>query len=105
MDKNQMNYDANDLRVIENSGHMDANESIFFARQLEYVKAQTYDIKYPAMNALNLFPVDTSAGAGAKTITYRQYDSVGAAKVIANYAQDQILDIAKSIWMLTATLS
>ena len=24
---------------------------------------------------------------------------------IANYAQDQILDIAKSIWMLTATLS
>jgi NTP pyrophosphatase (non-canonical NTP hydrolase) len=26
-------------------------------------------------------------------------------KEIANYAQDQILDLAKSIWMLTATLS
>lgn len=90
MDINQMTYDAQDVRIIENSGLLraDANESIFFARQLEYVRAKTYDIKYPALNAMALFPIDTTAGAGAKTITYRQYDSVGAAKVIANYAND-----------------
>jgi hypothetical protein len=86
--QDQMHYDELDLRVIEGSGRLDANESVFFARQLEYVKGKTYDIKYPAMNALSLFPISTEAGAGAKTITYRQYDSVGMAKVIANYSQD-----------------
>jgi hypothetical protein len=86
--QDQMHYDELDLRVIEGSGRLDANESVFFARQLEYVKSKTYDIKYPAMNALALFPVSTEAGAGAKSITYRQYDMVGMAKVIANYATD-----------------
>lgn len=88
MKLDQMHYDANELRYIESTNRLDANESVFFARQLEYVKSQTYDIKYPALSALALFPIDTSAGPGAKTITYRQYDSVGAAKVLANYAND-----------------
>lgn len=86
--KDQMHYDANELRYVESTNRLDANESVFFARQLEYIRSRTYDIKYPARNALALFPVDTSAGAGAKTITYRQYDSVGAAKIIANYSSD-----------------
>lgn len=83
-------YDAQDLKAIENSNLLraDDNETIFFARQLEYVKSRTYDIKRPDLSAFNLFPVDTSAGAGAKTITYRQYDSVGSAKIIASYAED-----------------
>lgn len=88
MKLDQMHYDANELRYIESTNRLDANESVFFARQLEYVKSQTYDIKYPALSALALFPIETSAGPGAKTIIYRQYDSVGAAKVIANYAND-----------------
>lgn len=84
----KMNYDAQDLRAIESTGRLDANESIFFARQLEAIKAQTYDVKRVNLNALTLFPVDTSISEGADTITYRQYDSVGMAKVIANYAND-----------------
>lgn len=83
-----MNYDAQDLRAIESSGRLDAGESIFFARQLEYIKAKTYDIKRPNLNALTLMPVDTSVPEGAETVTYRQYDSVGMAKIIANYAND-----------------
>ena len=83
-----MNYDAQDLRAIESSGRLDANESIHFARQLEYVKSQAYDVKRPQLSALTLFPVDTSVPAGASTVTYRQYDQVGMAKVIANYADD-----------------
>jgi hypothetical protein len=86
--QDQMHYDELDLRVIENSGRLDANESVFFARQLEYIKGKTYDILYPEMHAMRLFPISTEAGAGAKTITYHQYDSVGMAKIIANYAQD-----------------
>lgn len=84
----EMKYDANDLRAIENSGRFDANESIFFARQLEAIKAQTYDVKRANLNALQLMPVSTDVPEGATTITYRQYDTVGMAKVIANYAND-----------------
>ena len=70
------------------SQRLDANENIFFQRQLEYIKAQTYDIKYPALKARELFPVSYEAGPAAKTITYRQFDQVGMAKIIANYSRD-----------------
>jgi len=83
-----LNYDAADLRAIESTGRFDANESVFFARQLEYVKAKTYDIKRVPLNAMRLMPVSTETPEGATTITYRQYDGVGMAKVIANYAND-----------------
>lgn len=84
----KMNYDAQDLRAIEASGRFDANESVFFARQLEFIKSQSYDVKRAKLNALEIFPVSTATPEGATTITYRQYDSVGAAKIIANYAND-----------------
>lgn len=88
MKHDQMKYDEADLRVISATGRFDANESVFFARQLEYVKTQTYDIKRVALSALVLMPVSTAIPEGATTHTYRQYDSVGMAKVIANYAND-----------------
>jgi hypothetical protein len=84
----QMNYDAQDLRAIEASGRLDANEGVFFARQLEFIKSQSYDVKRPQLNALRLLPVSTATPEGATTITYRQYDTVGLAKIIANYAND-----------------
>lgn len=68
--------------------NLDANESVFFARELEHIKAQTYDIVYPELKAVKYIPVSTDAGAGAETITYTQYDEVGMAKVISNYADD-----------------
>lgn len=85
-----MNYDADDLRIIENSGvfRSDANESLYFARQLESIRAKTYDVKRAKLGAVALFPVDTSTNAGAEYITYRQYDTVGIAKIIANYTDD-----------------
>jgi len=67
---------------------LDANELLFFRRQLESVKKKTYDVKYPNLKARFFFPVDTSAGPGATSITYRQYDEVGMAKIVANYAKD-----------------
>lgn len=88
MNKDQMKYDEAALRVIQNTGRFDANESVFFARQLEFIKSQTYDIKRVALSALTLMPVSTAIPEGATTHTYRQYDTVGMAKVIANYAND-----------------
>lgn len=66
----------------------DADESIFFARELEHVKSKSYDKKYSQLKARTLFPVSMDAGPGAETITYEQYDAVGIAKVISSYADD-----------------
>lgn len=66
----------------------DANETAHFARQLEFVKAQTYDIKFGKLKALEFVPLDTSAPEGAESVTYRQWTEVEAAKVIANMADD-----------------
>lgn len=87
MDKNQIVVDEATNRAVAQF-NMDSNESIFFARELEHVKSGTYDIKYPQLKATQLIPVSTDAGTGAETITYTQYDSVGIAKIIANYADD-----------------
>ena len=86
----KMNYDENDLRAIENTGafRADTGEAVFFARQLEYVKSQTYDVKRANLNALTIMPVSTEINPGATTVTYRQFDTVGMAKVIANYGTD-----------------
>lgn len=82
------NYDAMDADLYQRATRCDANEGVFFARQLEHVRSQTYDIKRPKPTALTIMPVDTSIPEGATTITYRQFDTVGMAKVIANYAND-----------------
>lgn len=62
--------------------------SVFFARELDYVKAQSYDVEYPEFSALSLFPVSSEVDAGAETVTYYSYDKVGLAKIISNYATD-----------------
>ncbi len=68
--------------------NMDANESIYFARELEHVKARTYDVVYPEIMYPRVFPISSEVSPAAKTITYRQYDMVGHAKLIHNYAND-----------------
>lgn len=70
--------------------HLDANESAFFERQLEHVKAQTYNVKYPELKAASgmVFEIDSSASNGDETITYQQYDQFGMAKIISDYADD-----------------
>jgi hypothetical protein len=68
--------------------HLDADESIFFARELEHIKSKSYDIQFAELKARSLIPVSSEAGPGAESITYEQYDQVGVAKIIASYADD-----------------
>jgi len=70
------------------SKNLDANESIFFARELEMKKSRSFDRKYPEFKATRLIPVSTEAGPGAEVITYESFDKVGIMKIIANYADD-----------------
>jgi len=67
---------------------LDATGAAFFARQLEYVKAKTYDVQYQDLLYRMLFPVSTETPAGATTITFRTYDKAGMAKIINTYAKD-----------------
>jgi hypothetical protein len=67
---------------------LDASGAVFFARQLEFVKAQTYDVEYADLLYRTLFPVNTNVPAGATQITYQTYDRAGMAKIINGYAKD-----------------
>lgn len=71
-----------------NTGYLDADGAFFFQRQLEHIKARSYDVRYPELKARTLFPVSNEGGAGITSITYRTYDQSGAAKIINAYADD-----------------
>lgn len=62
--------------------------SVFFARELDHVKAKSYDVEYPELTALSLFPQSSEADEGAETITYYTYDRTGVAQIIDNYSTD-----------------
>lgn len=68
--------------------NLDSGETAFFTRQLESIKSQTYDVIKKPLRAMELIPVDSTAGAGAESIVYYQYDITGMAKIISNYADD-----------------
>jgi len=68
--------------------NLDANEGVFYARELEHIKARTYDKKYPALTYRELIPISMEGGEGITSITYESYDRVGMAKLINAYAAD-----------------
>lgn len=68
--------------------NLDAAETVFFARELESKAARSYDVIKAPLKAFELFPVDTSDGPGCETISYKQFDQTGIAKIIGNYADD-----------------
>jgi len=65
-----------------------AEFTAFLARQLEQIKARQYDVKRPPLKAFDLMPISSEINPGAETITYRQYDKTGIAKIIAGFADD-----------------
>lgn len=100
-----LDYDPQELKILRSDPkfmsllasldpkkemHFDSEDdaSIFFARELDYVKARSYDKLYPEMTALKLFPVTSEVDVGAETHTHYSYDRTGVAKLITNYADD-----------------
>jgi len=66
----------------------DAATTAFFLRDLTEVMGRTFDIKYPDLKARQILPVFTGIDPAAEGYVWRQYDRVGAAKVIDSYAAD-----------------
>jgi hypothetical protein len=75
-------------RRLKRFDNLDSVQNAFFERQLEVVKAKTYDTKYPALRAREFIPVATDVDPDAQTVTYRGYTAVALAKILASYADD-----------------
>jgi hypothetical protein len=67
---------------------LDAAESAFFARQLEFIAARTYDQKFPPLKARRYIPVNNQVDNASETYTFRAFSQFGVAKLLATYADD-----------------
>lgn len=72
------------------TNRLDDQDSIFFERELEHIKSQSYDQKFPRLKFAEgeLIPISTEAGEGARSITYETFTQLGIAKIISDYATD-----------------
>lgn len=73
---------------ILNRATLDAAESAFFARQLEYIQSRTYDQKFPPLKARRYIPVNNQVDNAAAVYTFRAYSQFGVAKILASYSDD-----------------
>jgi hypothetical protein len=71
-----------------NAFNMDANTTVYLSRELERIKSMTYDVKYGALRAAEIFQFDTELQPYDETITYEQYDATGIADLVTNYSTD-----------------
>lgn len=60
----------------------------FVVSQTSYIETQVYQTQYPDIQYPQLIPVDTSANAWAKSVTYYSSDKVGRAGWFHAYAKD-----------------
>lgn len=67
---------------------MDASENAFFSRQLEHIRPGLFEVQYPEFKARKFLPINNSIHNGAEEFTYRVFDKVGKAEMIADYAND-----------------
>jgi hypothetical protein len=74
--------------AVFNRPVLDSNESVFFLRELEHIMTKVHDIEYAKLKARLLIPVNSEPGPGAQYTTWRQFDKVGRAKIVRDYARD-----------------
>lgn len=67
---------------------LDAADSAFFGRQLEYIQTKTYDQKFPPLKARRYIPVNNQVDNASDVYTFRAFSQFGVAKIIASYADD-----------------
>jgi hypothetical protein len=67
---------------------LDAGESVWFKRQLEFIDKTMYETIWPENKARSLIPTQGGVPDWAKVYTWRMYDRFGRAKIAANMADD-----------------
>ena len=66
----------------------DAGETAFFARQLEWIRPQPFDVEFAPLKARMFLPVNNQIPTGAELYTYQIYEQIGRAKITRDYADD-----------------
>jgi hypothetical protein len=67
---------------------LDAAESMHLIRELKYVEAETYRQMYAALQARAFVPTKPGIPDWARSITWREMDEFGKAKIISNASDD-----------------
>jgi len=70
--------------------NLDAQDTLFFNRELETIDKRMYEVKYPNRQFAEgkIIPITKNASRYDKKYTYRMYDRAGIAKIINNYGKD-----------------
>ena len=68
--------------------HLDDNETVQFARSLEEVNQQVFEVLYPELRALRFLPVNGKVDPGASFYTWMMMDKFGRAMAIEDFAAD-----------------
>lgn len=68
--------------------NLDANQTVFFQRELERVKSEVFMVEYKELQFRRLFPIDNQGGPGIDSTTITVWDQVGMAKIIGGYSDD-----------------
>jgi hypothetical protein len=67
---------------------LDASESVWFARELESIDTQVYQMLFPDNKARQLIPTQPNVPDWVKTYTWRMFEMFGTAKIAASMADD-----------------
>jgi len=91
-DESQVAADPRTLAAVRHAlpqlGYHEDDNSVFFAKSLEYTMAQAYERPIPAMAADRIVPTDNETPEWAESVSYTVYDTVGMAKIVSAYADD-----------------
>lgn len=68
--------------------YLDASENAFLRRELEHVRAETYEIDYPDNEGRLLVPIDHSVPTGAEIVTFNTLQGVGQSRVGGGYSNE-----------------
>lgn len=69
-------------------GKMDAAESAYISRQLEFMRQGVMEVQYPELKGARLVPIDTNVDPGAASYTYQTSDFIGKALVTSDLATE-----------------
>ncbi len=70
------------------NGKLDASESAFVARQLEYMRPGIFETKFPKLKGKSLVPINSSMDPGAETFVITKVTEVGQVKLMKDWAKD-----------------
>lgn len=82
--------DDAEAKYIESSsaGKWNQDDALFIAQELNYIRARALEVEHSPLNSFRVFPQETDVPAGAETALTIVYDSVGMAKIVADYGDD-----------------